>query len=98
MKALDITTIGAKEQRIIHAMQLLGDSTRFKIFKLLSSKSELCVSEMAQQLNISPSAVSQHFRNFELLGLVEKQRTGQKICYVLNDDPLVNELKQLTRM
>jgi DNA-binding transcriptional ArsR family regulator len=98
MKSLNNSIIDAKEQRIVHAMQLLGDNTRFKIFKLLSSESELCVSEMAQQLNISPSAVSQHFRNFEMLGLVEKQRTGQRICYVLNDDPLVNELKQLTRM
>jgi len=64
----------------------------------MSSTQELCVSEMAQQLHISPSAVSQHFRNFEILGLVTKERTGQKICYVLTDDPLVNELKQLTKI
>jgi DNA-binding transcriptional ArsR family regulator len=93
-----LQSLDASEQRIVHAMQLLGDSTRFKIFKLLSSNEELCVSEMAQQLKISPSAVSQHFRNFELLGLVSRERSGQKICYVLTDDSLVNELKQLTRM
>jgi len=86
------------EQRIVHTMQLLGDSTRFRMFKLLSSNQELCVSEMADQLHISSSAVSQHFRNFEILGLVTKERTGQKICYILTEDPLVNELKQLTRI
>ena len=84
------------EQRLIHAMQVLGDATRFKMFKLLLSDQELCVSEIASTLGISPSAVSQHFRNFEMIGLVEKERMGQKICYVLNDnDDLVEELRQI---
>ncbi len=91
-------TISTNEQRLIRVMQLLGDATRFKMFKILSSNQELCVSEMAQQLDISPSAVSQHFRNFEILGLVTKERTGQKICYVLQEDAFVNELKQLTKI
>lgn len=87
------------EQRLVHAMQLLGDPTRFKMFKLLISDQEMCVSEIASELNISSSAVSQHFRNFEMLGLVEKERMGQKICYVLNqDDQLVQELKEVTKL
>jgi DNA-binding transcriptional ArsR family regulator len=86
-----------EENRIVHAMQLLGDSTRFKMFKLLSSNQDLCVSEMASQLGISASAVSQHFRSFEMLGLVSKERTGQRICYVFTDDSLVKELRKLTK-
>ncbi len=97
MKTTDTLQITQSEKRLIHAMQLLGDSTRFKMFKLLSSNQDLCVSEMANQLGISPSAVSQHFRSFEMLGLVTKQRTGQKICYVFTDDELVNELIELTK-
>jgi DNA-binding transcriptional ArsR family regulator len=79
-------------------MQLLGDATRYKMFKLLCSNQDLCVSEMANRLNISPSAVSQHFRSFEMLGLVEKERTGQKICYIFTDDELVDELRKLTKI
>ena len=91
-------TLTANEQRLVHALQLLGDGTRFKMFKLLSAEREMCVSEIASELNISPSAVSQHFRNFEMLGLVEKERMGQKICYVLNDsDALVSELRTITK-
>jgi len=87
-----------QENRLIHTMQLLGDKTRYAIFKLLASEEELCVSEIASRLNISPSAVSQHFRNFEILRLVEKERMGQKICYVLNnEDELVQELRELTK-
>ena len=56
------------------------------------------MSEIASRLNISASAVSQHFRNFEMIGLVEKERMGQKICYVLNNqDSLVQELKEITK-
>lgn len=89
----------ASESRLIHSLQLLGDKTRFRMFKLLSSNRNLCVSEIASELNISPSAVSQHFRQFELVGLVNKDRDGQRICYVLkSDDALVNELKELTKL
>jgi predicted transcriptional regulator len=68
------------------------------MFKLLNSDQDLCVSEMANRLGISPSAVSQHFKSFEMLGLVSKERTGQKICYVFTDDILVQELRQLTKV
>lgn len=92
------STITQKEERLIHAMQLLGDSTRYKIFKLMQSDKEYCVSEIASKLQISSSAVSQHFRNFEMLGLVRKQRYGQKICYALKaDDQLVENLKHLSK-
>lgn len=98
MQVQDSNKLTSKENRIIHAMQLLGDSTRFKMFKLLNSDQDLCVSEMASRLGISPSAVSQHFRSFEMLGLVSKERTGQKICYVFTDDELVQELRDLTKI
>ena len=91
--------LNLQEQRLVHAMQLLGDSTRFKIFKLLTTGDELCVSEIAERLSISPSAVSQHFRNFELVGIVGRERFGQRICYVLKkDDELVNELQTIVKI
>ena len=81
------------EERLVYAMQLLGDKTRFKIFKLLMTKKDMCVTEIAAELGISPSAVSQHFRSFELVGFVNKERVGQKICYILkHDNPLVDDL------
>lgn len=81
------------DQRLINAMSALGDKTRYKIFKLILDNNELCVSEIAELLNISVPAVSQHFRTFELIGLVDKDRIGQKICYKLKlDDPIVTIL------
>ena len=93
-----VTSISKSEEKLVFALQLLGDKTRFKIFKLLTQDQELCVSEIASQLNVSVSAVSQHFRQFEMLGIVGKERAGQKICYCLNNqDIFVNQLKTLIK-
>jgi DNA-binding transcriptional ArsR family regulator len=93
---LPTPTLTPEEKRMSRAFQLLGDPTRYKIFKLLCASEELCVSEIASRLKISPSAVSQHFRNFEILGLVHKERSGQRICYIFSDNYLVKELKNIT--
>jgi len=87
-----------QENRLVHIMQLLGDSTRYKIFKLLMSEQELCVSDIAHRLDISVSAVSQHFKSFEMMGLVGKERMGQKICYsVKADDEVIKTLAKITK-
>jgi len=88
--------LNKREERLVSTMQLLGDQNRFKIFKLLLSGREMCVSEIAEALNVSVPAVSQYFRIFELVGLVDKQRYGQKVCYMLKtEDKLVEELIQI---
>lgn len=91
----DITTLNSRDERLIFAMQLLGDTSRYKMFKLLLSDNELCVSQIANALDISTSAVSQHFRHFEQLGIVSRQRLGQKICYKIREDDLVDKLTQI---
>ncbi len=84
------------EERFVSAMQALGDKTRYKIFKILLSGKEMCVTQIAEAVGISVPAVSQHFRIFEFVGLVEKNRYGQKICYILKkDDQLIQRLVQI---
>lgn len=85
--------ITADEERLVYSMQLLGDKTRYKLFKLLMLNNEMCVSDIAAELDISVSAVSQHFSKFEMIGLVDKERMGQKICYMLKpSDELTKKL------
>lgn len=98
MKLLNknLVEISTDEERLIRIMQLLGDKTRFKLFKLLMGRDEMCVSDIAAELNISVSAVSQHFRNFEMVGIVDKKRMSQKICYMLKtDDAFIEEVISL---
>ncbi|HEX5797792.1 MAG TPA: metalloregulator ArsR/SmtB family transcription factor [Candidatus Saccharimonadales bacterium] len=88
--------LSKSDKRVIHILQVLGDTSRYKMFKILLEKKQLCVSEIADKLNISVPAVSQHFRTFELVGIVEKERMGQKICYQLkNNDELIRQLVKI---
>jgi ArsR family transcriptional regulator len=88
--------LSVADTRLVSAMQLLGDKTRFTMFKLLKQNNDLCVSELAGELNISVPAVSQHFRIFELVGIVDKKRDGQKVCYMLKSgDKFVDQLSAL---
>ncbi|WP_408639985.1 ArsR/SmtB family transcription factor [Clostridium fessum] len=45
--------------------------------------SEACVSEVADKLNRSESAVSHHIRILRMKGLVRWRRSGKAIYYVL---------------
>ncbi len=84
------------QTRLIKALGLLGDPTRFLMFKTVCENSQHCVSDLALILGVSPSAVSQHFQGFEMLGIMQRKRTGQKICYQSTHDDLANQLCQLT--
>ena len=64
---------------------LLGDPTRRAIFELLARRPST-VGELAQQLPITRSAVSQHLRVLKDGGLVVSQAEGTRRIYRLNPD------------
>jgi ArsR family transcriptional regulator len=64
--------------KLFHA---LGDKTRFRLFQLLGQKNEICVGQLADELNITSACVSQHMKILAEVGLVERVREGQRVCY-----------------
>ena len=66
-------------------MGLLGDPTRRAIFELLAQRPST-VGELAQQLPITRSAVSQHLRVLKDGGLVVSRAEGTRRIYRLNPD------------
>ena len=64
----------------------LGDKTRFRLFQLLSEKQQICVSQLAEELSITPACVSQHMKILTEAGLVSRAREGQRVCYEINTD------------
>jgi len=73
--------IKAKDTSLVDVFSLLGDKNRFLIIKLLIEQGEMCVSDLANVLDISVSAVSQHLRILEMSRLVVGERMGQMMCY-----------------
>ena len=80
--------------RTYHAMaetfRALADPTRTRIVHLLSL-GEKSVNQLAENLDVTPSAVSHQLRVLRQLGLVRFRREGKAAIYAL-DDPHVAAL------
>ena len=69
----------------------LGDETRLRLVALLARQEPgraMCVTRLARELGVTPSAVSQHLRVLKDLGLVRGERRSYRVHYFL-------DLKQL---
>jgi DNA-binding transcriptional ArsR family regulator len=69
----------------VEGLGVLGDPTRRAIFELLA-RHPCTVGELAQQLPITRSAVSQHLRVLKDGGLVVSKAEGTRRIYRLNPD------------
>ena len=71
-------------RHIADIFSAMGDPSRAMILLELS-QGERCVSELANLLGISESAVSQHLRLLRTLRLVRPRREGRHVYYALDD-------------
>jgi len=60
-----------------------GNLQRLKILYLLHAHKELCVCDLAEILELSDSAASQHLRKLKDKNMVKTRRDGQTIYYSL---------------
>jgi DNA-binding transcriptional ArsR family regulator len=67
------------------AFRVLGDPTKLRICMLLSNR-EMPVSAIAEELELSHSAVSHSLRILRNLRLVKYRREGKMIYYSLDDE------------
>lgn len=65
--------------------KIFGDSSRIRILSLLQLE-KLCVGEISQLLNLTPSAVSHQLRILRQARLVRYQKIGKEVFYSLDDD------------
>ena len=85
-----------KETDLSKVFSALGDKTRFRLFQLLSEKEQICVSQLASELNISAACVSQHMKILSEAKLVHRVREGQRVCYeIMTDSPSKKALSEL---
>ncbi|MFQ5526928.1 MAG: ArsR/SmtB family transcription factor [Thermoanaerobaculia bacterium] len=72
---------------------LASNSTRLKILFLLDALKELCVCDLAEMLDVSVSATSQHLAKLRAYGLATTRRDAQTIYYRLTDHAFVGKLR-----
>ncbi|HEY8345489.1 MAG TPA: metalloregulator ArsR/SmtB family transcription factor [Bacillota bacterium] len=73
--------------------RVLGDETRTKILYLLAQE-KLCVCDLAMILEMTLPAVSHHLRLLKALRLVKYQREGKMVYYSLDDDHILNLIRE----
>jgi len=68
--------------------RIIGDETRLRILHLLETK-ELNVSEIAEQLEMTNSAISHQLQVLRYHDLVKPRREGKEIYYSLKDEHIM---------
>ena len=59
----------------------LAEPTRRKIIEILAEKGALTATDISEQFNITPSAISQHLKVLREANLVQVERQGQQRIY-----------------
>ena len=80
-------------QPMAEIFKVLGDPTRIKILELLSHE-DMCVSNIAEMLDMTHSAISHQLRVLKQMDLVKNRRDGKTIFYALADDHIITILNQ----
>jgi len=72
-----------------------GNIQRLKMLYLLHAHKEMCVCDIAEILEITDSAVSQHLRKLKDRNLVNARRNGQTIYYSLIQKVFTSSLQDI---
>ena len=76
----------------------LAVETRVKIIELLKSEGPMGAKKIAEQVGITPAAVSQHLKILRQAGFVRSERNGYWIPYSIDEKALENCGEVLTEI
>ena len=66
-------------------LALAGNEVRLRILFLLAEEQQLCVCDIADVLQMTVSAVSQHLRKLKDGGVLHAHKVGQTVFYALSE-------------
>jgi len=88
-----ILTDAATVDTLAETFRVLGDPTRLRIVDALAH-GELRVSDIAEHVGISESAVSHQLRLMRTMRLVRARRDGRCVYYTLDDQHILDLFQQ----
>ena len=91
-KAMEFTPDLDERAAILH---VVSQSTRLRLLYVLDQVGEVCVCDIAEILNVTQSAISQHLAKFKAYGLVTARRDAQTLFYRLSDKAEVKMLRKV---
>ena len=84
MKEAKIPTEAMNDLAVV--FKIFGDSTRLTILSTLIDNEEMCVSDIAEALNMTQSGVSHQLALLKQSKLVRTKREGKSIYYSIADE------------
>ncbi len=75
-------------ERLSQVLTLAGNDVRLKMLYLLEEENELCVCDLADVLEMTIPAVSQHLRKLKDGNILQTRRSAQTIYYSLKEEHL----------
>ena len=90
---MDLRTEEIDYLQLAELFKVLGDPTRLRIVQLLLAK-EMCVSDIADAMDMGQSAISHQLRVLRPARLVTFRKEGKTAWYSLNDDHVTVLLEQ----
>ena len=74
------------QEQIAELFKGFADPTRVRILSQLMVHQELCVTDIAEAVELSQSAISHQLRMLKQMHLIKFRREGKNILYSLADD------------
>jgi len=75
---------------VVSMFKALSDPTRLRIISVLTQESSICVSDIAELLDMSISRVSHHLSMLEKMGFTRHKQDGKQVYYTIDDDCIVD--------
>lgn len=94
----DLNRMKANAEQAAAVLRSLGNSRRLLILCTLIGSGELSAGELAQAVDLSASATSQHLARMREEGLLSSRREAQSILYSIADpnlERLITTLKDI---
>ena len=88
-------SVNASLPHLADLLGVVGNPVRLRIMYLLATHREMCVCDLAEILQITVSAVSQHLRKLKDKHLLQNRRNGQTINYALTNNAFNQKLKRI---
>jgi len=79
---------------VIDIFRALSDHSRVRILSALTRDDSLCVSDIAESLEMPISRVSHHLSTLKMLGFVRSRQEGKQVFYSIDDDCITDIMKR----
>ncbi len=88
-----ISVFTGEQQQLARMAKALAHPARVAIIQLLASKTTCISGDIAAELPLSRTTVSQHLQELKALDLIRGEIDGLTVCYCLNTE-LLREVQQ----